>query len=83
MLDILLTSVLIGWIYNHTRRSVLAAILFHFLVNLTGELLMPSQEVRLYRTILIGLLVMALIFWRGAALSSRPETRRSARERGS
>jgi membrane protease YdiL (CAAX protease family) len=72
MLDILLTSVLIAWIYNHTRASVLAAILFHFMVNLTGELLVPSRQVRLYRTGLIGILVMGLILWRGSALRSRP-----------
>jgi membrane protease YdiL (CAAX protease family) len=38
MLDKVPQSILMTWIYNNTRRSTLTAILFHFMVNFTGEL---------------------------------------------
>ena len=38
MMDKVPQSVLMTWIYNNNRRSTLAAILFHFMVNLVGEL---------------------------------------------
>lgn len=46
MLDKVPQSLLMTWIYNHTRRSTLTAILFHFMVNFTGELydLTPRAE---------------------------------------
>lgn len=31
-------TIIIGWIYNNTNRSTLAAILVHFMINLMGEL---------------------------------------------
>jgi membrane protease YdiL (CAAX protease family) len=38
MMDKVPQSVLMTWIYNNNRRSTLSAILFHFTVNLIGEL---------------------------------------------
>ena len=38
MMDKIPQSVLMTWIYNNNRRSTLSAILFHFMVNLIGEL---------------------------------------------
>jgi len=38
MMDKVPQSVLMTWIYNNNRRSTLSAILFHFMVNLVGEL---------------------------------------------
>jgi membrane protease YdiL (CAAX protease family) len=35
-------SVLITWAYNNTRRSTLSAVLFHFSINLTGEIFFAS-----------------------------------------
>lgn len=32
-------SVLITWVYNNTRRSILAAMLFHLIINLTAALI--------------------------------------------
>ncbi len=32
------------WIYNHTNRSTLAVILFHAMVNFTGELIALSER---------------------------------------
>jgi membrane protease YdiL (CAAX protease family) len=63
MYDIIIISVLYTWIYNHTRRSILAAILFHFMVNFTGELLPTSAQVDLYKTVLTSLFVIFVV-WR-------------------
>jgi membrane protease YdiL (CAAX protease family) len=37
--DLLLTTLLMTWIHDHTRGSLLAAVLFHFATNFTGELI--------------------------------------------
>jgi membrane protease YdiL (CAAX protease family) len=61
MFNVTVLSVLFTWIYNNTSRSVLAAILFHFMDNLTGELLQPSPEVRLAKTVIIILVVLVVL----------------------
>ena len=35
-------SILMTWIYNNTSRSILSAVLFHFAINLTGEIFFLS-----------------------------------------
>lgn len=46
------------WVYNNTSRSILAVILFHGMVNFTGELFdIPERA----NTISIGLWVIAAI----------------------
>ncbi len=64
--DILLTTILITWIYNNTRRSVLAAALFHFMLNLSGEILPASAQVDLYKTALTTAVVITVVLWWGA-----------------
>jgi membrane protease YdiL (CAAX protease family) len=39
MMQMLPLSVLMTWIFNHTRRSTISAVLFHFMINFTGELM--------------------------------------------
>jgi membrane protease YdiL (CAAX protease family) len=39
------------WIYNNTNRSTLAVILFHSMVNFTGELLTLSERADTYSTL--------------------------------
>lgn len=52
-------SILYAWVYNNTGRSILAAILLHFMSNSTLNLLLPiSARTFLFSTIL---LVMAAI----------------------
>jgi len=69
---ILLGAVLYTWIYNHTGRSVLAAILFHFAGNVSGELLDAPDLVYTYETYLTAALVL-LVLWRwGARTLSSP-----------
>jgi membrane protease YdiL (CAAX protease family) len=50
---VLLYSILFTWVYNHTRRSVLATILMHFSINLTTGILVPPFEVFIVMTFLL------------------------------
>ncbi len=59
--DILLTTLLITWIYNHTGRSVLAAVLFHFMGNFSGEIVASSETGDLIATALTTLVTVAVI----------------------
>jgi len=55
---------LYAWIYHNTERSVLAAILFHLMINLPGEVLAPSQTVRWYTFFLLILVTVVVAVWR-------------------
>ena len=69
---ILLGSVLYTWVYNHTGRSVLGAILFHFVGNISGELLDAPEAVYAYETYLTAALVLIILWrWGGATLRGR------------
>lgn len=49
---IVVTSVLYTWIHNNAGRSVLAAILFHFMQNFVGQVFEPAPETRLIQAML-------------------------------
>jgi membrane protease YdiL (CAAX protease family) len=55
---------LYAWVYDNTSRSVLAAILFHLMINLPGEVLAPSQTVRWYTFYLLILVTVVVALWR-------------------
>jgi membrane protease YdiL (CAAX protease family) len=77
LLRMTLISVLMTWVYNNNRRSILSAILFHFAYNFTFSLLYPiSEAVHLYGTILT--LILAI----GVALIWGPQTLARRRKRG-
>lgn len=59
--DILLTTLLITWIYNHTGRSVLAAVLFHFMGNFSEEIVVSSETGDLAATVFTTLVVAGVI----------------------
>ena len=63
---ILLGAVLYTWIHNHTGRSVLAAVLFHFSVNAAGELLDAPDSVAAYEAYLTAALVLIVLWGWGA-----------------
>ncbi len=54
-------SVLFTWIYNNTGRSTLSAILFHFMINLTAELLPLNDQGRVYSLALITVLTIMVV----------------------
>ena len=54
-------SVLFTWIYNNTHRSTLSAILFHFMINFSGELLPLTEQARIIGLILVTLASITVI----------------------
>lgn len=68
---ILGNSVLFTWIHNNTRRSVLAAILFHFQINFVGTLVEGSLPVEWLRALATASLVVVVIRLYGAATLRR------------
>jgi membrane protease YdiL (CAAX protease family) len=52
MMDIIPETFLLTWIYNNTRRSTLAAMLFHFMINFTGELIAVTKQTDIYMSLL-------------------------------
>lgn len=66
-------SVMYTWIYNHTGRSILSAILFHFAANFWGELLTGRGEMVVYRSLWIVVMVIAIVaIWGPGTLTRRP-----------
>ncbi|MDG5820563.1 CPBP family intramembrane glutamic endopeptidase [Natronococcus sp. A-GB7] len=54
-------QIIYAWIYHNTAKSVLAAIIFHTMVNATGELLGPADVVERYvffLTVVLCLLIL-------------------------
>ena len=61
MIGATLTSVLYTWIYNHTGRSILGAVLFHFSGNFSGELISHGPIGGLLPVVLTLLVVVVVI----------------------
>ena len=58
------TAVIYTWIFNNTRRSTLAAILFHFMSNVTAEFANVTDRTNLYSTLLwIVAAIVVVGFW--------------------
>jgi len=57
--SIVLQTLLIVWVYNETNRSVLAVLLFHGMMNFTGELLGLASE--MFPIMLVGNALVATV----------------------
>jgi uncharacterized protein len=57
------TTILYTWLFLNTGRSVLAAVIFHWIGNLTGQLLLPSDDVRLVRLVFEYAAAVAVVAW--------------------
>jgi membrane protease YdiL (CAAX protease family) len=67
----IIISVLFTWIYNNTSRSTLSAILFHFMLNFTAELLPLTEQARIYSLILVIVAsIIVIIIWKPETLTS-------------
>ena len=53
--SIVASAVLYTWVYNNTGRSTLSAILLHFVVNLSGEVMNLTPEARIVQSMLFVL----------------------------
>jgi membrane protease YdiL (CAAX protease family) len=58
MLGIIPQTIIMTWIYNNNRRSTLSAVLFHFMLNFTGELFELSQRAEI---ILFGMWIVLAV----------------------
>jgi membrane protease YdiL (CAAX protease family) len=68
-------SILFTWIFNNTRRSILAAILLHFMFNSTLNVVSPiSDRVSLLVALMLALLAVGVIFIWGAKTLVRNKT---------
>lgn len=64
MLPTLPISILDTWMYNNNGRSTLAAVLLHFMVNLSGELFNLSSRARFFQLVLLLLFTaFVVIYW--------------------
>ena len=60
-------SVVMTWVYNNTRRSTLAAVLLHFMMNFTGEFLRLPGEIKNYQFVWLALIAVAVTMIYGPA----------------
>jgi membrane protease YdiL (CAAX protease family) len=56
------TSTLITWFYNNSRESVLAAIIYHLLNNLAGEIFSLDIQLEIMRVVGSHLIVVLLLY---------------------
>ena len=63
ILDKVPYTFLLAWIFHHTKRSTLAAILFHFIMNFMGELLDLRVRAESILIILLYLITLFIIFF--------------------
>ncbi len=59
--SIVLQTLIFVWVYNNTRRSVLAILLIHGMMNLTGELLGLAPELFPFQLPFLVLIAAALV----------------------
>lgn len=76
MVGIVPLSVLFSWVFNNTQRSTLAAMLLHFMVNLTGELVALTPRAELYSILLwIVAAIIVTVMWGARTLTRKPSRR--------
>jgi membrane protease YdiL (CAAX protease family) len=69
-------SIPFTWIYNNTRRSTLAVILFHAMVNFTGELIALTERADTYATLLWFVAAIGItLIWGAKTLTRNKEAR--------
>jgi membrane protease YdiL (CAAX protease family) len=74
MLGIVATTIIMTWIYNNNQRSTLSAVLYHFIVNFTGELVELSERAELYHFLLLVIVaILVVIIWGPKTLIRHPK----------
>ncbi len=83
LIQVIALSVIFTWVYNNNRRSILSAVLLHFMDNTTFSLLTPegtvvSDQTEIIATVLyVAAAVLIVAFW-GAKSMTRPQKLSSA-----
>ncbi len=74
MAQVVATAVIFTWVFNNTRRSTLAAILVHFIVNLAAGLAGLTVRANVYCTVLWVVAAIAVVaIWGPATLTRRED----------
>jgi membrane protease YdiL (CAAX protease family) len=75
MLAIVPLTILLTWVYNHNRRSILGAVLLHFMYNFSLGMVYPlSQNMNLLHVILMYAIAIGLVAT-DSRVDSRVQTR--------
>jgi hypothetical protein len=54
-------GMIISWICIKNRKSIIAAILFHFIINISQEMLEITQITKCIETVVLTVVVVAII----------------------
>lgn len=72
MIQVVALAIVFTWIFNNTRRSTLAAILFHFVINLTAQLANLTGRTNFIVTLLwVGAAILIVAIYGPATLTRR------------
>ena len=61
MAGVFFTSIILGAIFNETKQSIFAVILFHYLDNLTGEAFLVSANAEILSNIIRAIIAMMIL----------------------
>ncbi len=73
-------TIIITWVYNHTKRSILSAVFVHFSGNIIGAILTKSDGLALLELIGLTLVAIILVAISGVSLGNHDLSRNSASE---
>jgi len=59
--NIIFLSIITGWLYTKSNSSILIAIIFHYIVNLTGEMFVLGIEGEIIRTLIFCAISLFII----------------------
>jgi len=71
--SILPMGVIISWVCVKSRKSILAAALFHFIINMSAEALNMSQLSKCIETGVLGIVAVGLIYLDPSVFRRKPE----------
>ena len=60
-MSIIPLGVIVSWICIKNGKSVIAAILFHFIVNISQEILNVTQSTKCIETVVLALVAIAIV----------------------
>lgn len=60
-INVIFPSLIIGWLYIKSDRSILVAIFYHFMLNLSGEMFVLTAQGEIIKTILTAVVALSLL----------------------
>ena len=72
MLGLLAASVIMTWLFNTTRGSILSAILFHLALNVTSGVLLLPPQAQIFMLIWLAVIAVTIVITRGKNLGALP-----------